>query len=411
MIAHLLVALLSLPVFLISVTPVRSAPPDALNIYIDADFSVAPLVAESIELGLQTALSETDGHVAGLPVSVRRLDHRSNPRRSNQNFKTFLRDPNALAMLGGMQSPPYLTYGNDINANQVPLLLGWAAGAPITRFADGNQNYIFRLSVDDRQAGPFLVNQAVGNGCREIALLLVDTGWGRANYQTITAALQTRDIVPTLTVMVPSDVGQAEARNIARDIAQSRASCGLFVLSNATSATVFTAMHDMLVDIDVYSHWGIFNEDFPTSVSHTVRQALNLRFLQTCGLNVERRGSATLAQALLRARSLDPNIDELRDIGAPAGFVHGFDLGRLLRAAAEQASRTPDWPREPAKRRAAFRDALANLHDPVTGIMKTYNPPFADLTATNRDGHEALGQDSLCLAAYDEDDRIVVADD
>ncbi len=92
----------------------------------------------------------------------------------------------------------------------------------------------------------------------------------------------------------------------------------------------------------------------------------------------------------------------MKDIPASAGFVHAFDFGRLFRAAAQQAARTPEWSQGPVARRRALRDAMANLEAPVAGIMKVYDRPFSDLTPDNRNGHEALGPDDLCLARYAE---------
>lgn len=403
------VALLFAVVLTVSSGPARTAQPDSLNVYIDADFSVAPIVGEAIELGLLTALAEVDGRVAGLPVTVQRMDHRTNSRRSQRNFKQFLNDPNAIAMFGGKQSPPYLSYGDQINAYGVPLLLAWSAAAPITRLATGSGNFIFRLSVDDKQAGPFLVEQALQDGCHDVALLLVDTGWGRANLRTITAALEARQLVPTAVIMVPNDIGKAAARNVARDLANSKAQCSLAVLTTDTGSTVLAALSEMEVDIDVFSHWGIFGQRFPVNVPFEMRESLNLRVLHTCGLSIEQAGSPVLANALERANEINGQILRLADISAPAGFVHGYDLGRIFLAAAEQAATTAEWSDSPIARRAALRNALAELEQPIDGIMTRYAPPFSDLTESNPDGHEALGQESLCLAVFDEENHLVPA--
>lgn len=396
-----------LVIFTFGFAPSQANITDGLNIYIDADFSLEPKVGEAIELGLMTALAEAGDQIAGLPVSVRRLDHRTSPRRSKRNFATFLEDPNAIAMFGGKQSPPYLSYGNEINASRVPLLLAWSAAAPVTRFADGDSNYIFRLSVDDTYAGPFLVDQALSEGCEDIALILVDTGWGRANLKTITDALSSQQHAPKLTVMVPTDVGDPTARNIARDVAKSDVECVLAVLTSDSATRVLTAFHELQLDVDVLAHWGIVSNEFPQAVIFEMREAMNLRMLHTCGLILERNGSEILQKAISQAANFNDTITGLVDITAHAGFVHGYDLGRIFHAAAEQAARSAQWSDGPIARRMALRDALAVLERPVEGILNTYTTPFTDLSPDLRDGHEALGKDSLCLAKYDEDNRIV----
>lgn len=391
------------------VAPLNSAQADELNVYVDADFSNIIAVAEAIELGLQTAMAETEHRIAGLSVSVLRKDHRGNPRRSQRNFEAVARDPNAIAVFGGMHSPPYLSFGKQVNADGIPLLLAWSAAAPITRFANGESNFIFRLSVDDAKAGPYLVSAALETGCKEIALVLVDTGWGRVNFETMNAALQAAGLEPAITAMVPSDIGPTAARNLARDIAKSGAQCTVSVLTVSTSVPLFNAMHELNVTMPVLSHWGFISDGFTSQVPHEVREALNLRVLQTCGLNVERAGSPILENAMVTARTLGASVETLRDIAAPAGFVHGYDLGRVFRAAAEQAAKTPEWSQGPVARRKALRSALVDLRTPVEGILMTYDAPFTDLTETARDGHEALGQSQLCLAKFDADDRLAAA--
>jgi len=380
---------------------------DSMTIYIDADFSLEPQVGEAIELGLLTALSETGGQVAGLPVSVRRFDHRTSPRRSRRNFASFLEDRTAIAVFGGKQSPPYLSYGEEINERQVPLLLGWSAAAPVTRLADGAANFIFRLSVDDTHAGPFLVDQALAEGCNDIALILVDTGWGRANLRTMTAALESQKSAPKVTVVVPTDIGNAEARNIARDIDKIGVECALAVLTGNTGAAVMAALHEMEVAVDVLAHWGLVGAMFPQNVTFEMREFLNLRMLHTCGLSVEQAGSEVLELAISRAAAEHAAINSLVDIEAHAGFVHGYDLGRIFIAAAVQAARTDQWSDGPVARRVALRDALAKLEQPVEGILKNYHPPFSDLSRNQRDGHDALGNDGFCLVKYDAENRIV----
>lgn len=385
----------------------KSVQAERLRIYIDADFSVASSVGDAIELGLRSVLAESDNVVAGHQVDVVPLDHRGNPRRSNANFEKFQRDPNGIAVFGGMQSPPYLTFGNQVNAAGLPLLLPWSAAAPVTRFAEGDENYIFRLSVDDSKVGPFLVRAAIESGCDRIGLVLVDTGWGRANLRTMTAALEATSNEPVATIIATTDIGPVGANNAVRDLARSGADCVISVLTVQPSIRVFSALHDLAPDIDVLSHWGMMSHEFVAEVPAAVRDQLNLRVVQTCGLSVELRGSPVLERALESARTYRPGLTELAELNAPAGFVHAYDLGLLFRAAVQQAAQTPEWSEGIVGRRRAFRVALENLAKPVTGILKTYETPFSAVSPSNPDGHDALGAESLCLVKYGSDDQLL----
>lgn len=390
---------------------VKQSSADELRIYIDADFSnVTSAVAEAIELGLRSALVISDDTVGGHPVVVVPMDHKGNPRRSRANIEKISRDPHAIAVFGGMQSPPYLTFGSDVNAAGMPLLLPWSAAAPLTRFANGDANFIFRLSVDDAKVGPFLVNAAIDSGCQRIGLVLVDTGWGRANLKTMTSAFETALQEPVKTIVVSPGLGAVGANNAVRDLKAGRADCVISVLTVKASIMLATALNELAPEIEVLSHWGAISSQFTDSVTASALDEMNFRVVQTCGLNVEVRGSPALDTALEAARVYRPGVSGLRDLSAPAGFVHAFDLGLLFGAAIEQAQQSPMWSEGIVKRRRAFRDAMENLSTPVEGILGTYNRPFSAVFPGNPDGHEALGSDDLCLARFGAESQLVAVD-
>ena len=148
----------SLLIFLISVSYlVRS---DELKIYVDADFSNYYESSRSIELGVLSAIKYHDAKLDGHTIKVERLDHHGNNRRSLRNLKTVLDHNDTLAVFCGMHSPPVLANRDFTNENKILLMDPWAAAAPITR-PSSEANYIFRLSVDDKTAGSFLMKAAI----------------------------------------------------------------------------------------------------------------------------------------------------------------------------------------------------------------------------------------------------------
>ena len=159
-----------------------SAQTAALEIHIDADFTVSFEAAESIEFGVATALEENGWQLGGELVEIVRRDHRGNVKRSRANLERFLRNENAITVIGGMHSPSYLANREFINENELLLMLPWSAAGPITRAAENMANWVFRLSVDDSKTGEFMVQQSIDQGnCQSLALTLLETGWGRAN--------------------------------------------------------------------------------------------------------------------------------------------------------------------------------------------------------------------------------------
>ncbi|MFT6224186.1 MAG: branched-chain amino acid transport system substrate-binding protein, partial [Paracoccaceae bacterium] len=91
----------------------------ALELIIDADFSVSYQAARSIELGVRTALDEVQGNIGGLDFRIVTRDHHGNAKRSYLTLAGYVENENALAIIGGSHSPPYLTYQEFINTNRI----------------------------------------------------------------------------------------------------------------------------------------------------------------------------------------------------------------------------------------------------------------------------------------------------
>ena len=72
-------------------------------------------------------------------------------------------------------------------------------------------------------------------------------------------------------------------------------------------------------------------------------------------------------------QSTKGEVSKPADLKSAAGFIHAYDLTRLLIAAIEQAGLTGDM----AVDRNAIRLALENLETPVQGLVKEYRRPFS----------------------------------
>lgn len=386
-------------------TAQAEAAQEPLEIMIDADFSIAVDAGESIELGVNTALAEAGHMLAGVRVTVRRMDHRANVKRASKNHERFARSETALVMIGGMHSPPYLTNHQFINENDVLTLLPWSAAGPITRKSARGENWFFRLSVDDSKAGGFFIRKAVDEGgCRSVGLILVETGWGRANEKTLKAALNARGMVPSLVEFFDVSLGQASARTLAERARRSGVDCAVMLAEWDNGAMVANALAELPDGVRLFSHWGIMGGPFAEQVAAAKREKLEFKVLQTCGLARERQGSAALQAALAQAGVSPPHLSA---VPAPTGFVHGYDLTRILIAAVNQAAQTEAWNGNIRSKRMAVRAALEDLNTPVPGILADYAHPFAPFSEDTPDAREALGESDLCLARFDDNGVLV----
>ncbi|MGI9509750.1 MAG: ABC transporter substrate-binding protein [Geminicoccaceae bacterium] len=376
-----------------------------LKIYLDADRSNHFESARSIEMGLRTAIDEVDSVLQGYQVEIVPLDHRGNAVRSKRNMQTFLEDPDALVLFAGLHSPPLIKHRDFINGEGILTLVPWAAGGPITRH-DTEDNWIFRLSIDDSKAGYRIADFAIEElGCKAPHLLLEETGWGKSNDKTMSTAIEKKLGTKPLAAWFGWGLDINSARIKLRDIVNGGADCILMV-ANALEGSVFAnamASLDAGHRIPLVSHWGITGGKFHETVPHATRSKLDLYFIQTCFSFVSSPKTDHSTAVLKRAMRLFPDeIGSSRDLPAPTGFIHAYDLGLILREALQHVELTG----APAENRAKLRSALQNIGAPIHGLVRTYAPPFRPYLTAAPDAHEALDLNDFCMGTFGENDEI-----
>lgn len=379
-----------------------AAKPEFVTLYLDADRTGHLESAQSIEQGVKVALAEVDNQLNGVPVRFVVRDHRGNVKRSKRHMDEFLRDANALVFVAGMHSPPLIKYRDFINQQGILTLVPWAAGTPITRSLDSDQNFIFRLSVDDSKVGGFLLNVAFEQGCSVPHLVLENTGWGKSNYKAMMRALPSDVDAEVKVSWFDWGIQASDARNIVRQAQQDKAQCLLLVGNAREGKNIVDAVAELNASLPVYSHWGITGGQFAQNVPFEVREKAQLTFVQSCFNFYSNALTPFQTGVFERASRLFPEHFTSTNIQAPAGFVHGYDLTRVLIAAANRI----EWQQEMPANRRALKVALESLETPVQGLVKRYQHPFSPISRENMDAHEALSAQDLCMAMYDEHDGV-----
>lgn len=381
-------------------------PVEEFTLYLSADQTGVRASGISIEQGIRTALAENNNKLAGYKVSLKVLDHRGSTPRARKHLESYLKDPSALAIVSGLHSPPLLATREFINNKSILMLDPWAAAGPITRYPS-DKNWIFRLSIDDSKAGHVIVNHAVDNrDIKQPALLLEQTGWGKSNRRTMGNALEEKGLTPATLQWFNWGLTDESARILLRQIIASGADA-IFLVANAPEGKVIArAMVAMPKEkrLPIFSHWGITGGDFAETIDVSIRKQLHLEFIQTSFSFLN--PLSKFQQAVFeQARKQYPNtIKKPIDIKAPTGFIHAYDLTRLLIAATEQAQLTGDI----LKDRAVIRYTLENLNQPVNGLIKTYNKPFSAFSKSNPDAHEALGITDFTMGRYGDQNQILI---
>lgn len=370
------------------------------NIYHDSDYSNHFESANSIKMGFMSALESEKNRLENFEFKFLEMDHRGNSNRSLLNLKKFLKDPNALFVLGGLHSPPYIKNRFFINKEQILLLVPWAAGGPITRYEQGT-NWVFRLSVDDTKAGYRIIQFAKETrSCKQPHLLLENTPWGKSNEETMQDALGKKKAEVT---WFNWNTKLKKSKLKLRGIINSGADCIVFV-GNAIEGKYFIqamAEIDKTLQKPIISHWGITGGNFFNNTKQYLKDGIELNFIQSCfSFDVVPRSDSVI-KAINSANRLFKSDFDVETLQAPAGFVHGYDLGLLF----VQAMTQIEVQENIASTRESLRNALESLNSMVEGLIKVYSRPFS---SKGIDSHEALGLEDLCMAKYKDNGTISI---
>jgi len=378
------------------------------HIYLDADQTNSISSGRSIELGIRAALHEAGEKLGTFPVELIVKDHHGSTPRSQYHLKQFIQDERGLAVFGGLHSPPLISSRDYINEHGILTLVPWAAATPITR-SKAEENWIFRLSLDDSKAGQVIIKEAIErSGLKQVALLLEDTGWGKANKKTMTQALKGYGLEALETHFFKWGLGEHEARSVLEG-AINRGADGFILVANAPEGITFAkAMLALPKDKQrpVRSHWGITGGNFVDSLGTDALALLDLKFIQTSFSFLNAPLSPIAQQALSSAATvLNKAKLEPSDIVAPAGFIHAYDLTRLLIAAANQAPLTGEAKAD----RQLIKQHLEALKGSTEGLIKTYVQPFHRYNVQDKDAHEALSTEDFTMARYNASGHIVLS--
>jgi branched-chain amino acid transport system substrate-binding protein len=348
----------------------------------------------SIWRGMVLAVDEinADGGLLGKKLQIVVKDHHANPIRGVENLRQFADMDRLLAVMGGMHTPVMLEELPAIHDNQIISLVPWAAGTPIVDNGY-DPNYVFRLSVRDEYAGPFLVRKLVNAGYEKPALFLEKTGWGRSNRRALTEALENRGLSPaTVQWFNWSEKSFREEIDEAHD---NGADIIVFVGNAPEGATLVHSMSEQESSdrLPILSHWGITGGEFFSEMQDSLND-VQLRVLQTRSfLDPANPQYARDEIQVYCAKFTCPDSGS-RNIIAPVGTAHAHDLIHLLAQAVDKAN-SPSRPK--------IRKALEQLGD-WPGIVRTYSRPFTP------SDHEALTLDDLRLARYDSSGHLVLSD-
>lgn len=334
--------------------------------------------------GFQAAIDDLNaqGGVLGRKVVGVVRDDAGAPPKSIQNMNELIDNEKVAAVVGPTNSGNALAWLHIPQQKKVPVISHVATATDITaRYAKESQNYIFRVSMVDREQLALLAAYAVkASKSKNIAIIADTTGYGQAATKDLQEILTLHGIKPVgIEKFGPKDT------DMTSQLAKLKAAGADMIITGSladATAQVLKSMEKMDYYPGLLSTWGSIN----TPLVNIAGPKLAEKTIFAASTTEDASDRAAALHKRLVAKH--PNMP------AFVSAAQGYDAVMLIAAAIKQAGGT-----EGLKLQAALENLGA-----VQGIIKTYEKPFS------KEQHEALGVADFHLAQWKEG-RVVKLDD
>lgn len=360
-----------------------------LLVGIDAEFGLQRSTsAQAIQLGAQAATNEVNaagGLLGGRPLQLVLRDNHSVPARGVENLRLLAGKSGLVAVFGGRFSPVILEQLPVIAEHRIPFFALWSSADKIVK-NEMQPNYVFRVSLHDSIAMPFLLEQAKSRGFSRVGLLLSNTAWGRSGLAAAENHLRrTRG----LSIVASSWINWADESLISKYHGMLAAGAqAILVVANDEVSVLVREMAALPAPqrLPLMLHWGATGGEFVEQSGAALRQ-VDVSVLQTFSFF-----SADRQMRDRFMRAVEPlGIRRFEDIRSAVGAAHAYDAVHLLAQAITKAG---------SDDRVRIRDALEHL-PAWRGLVKAYRPAFSPAN------HEALSSSDLLMARYRDDGVLV----
>ncbi|MBN9439417.1 ABC transporter substrate-binding protein [Bosea sp. (in: a-proteobacteria)] len=334
--------------------------------------------------GFQAAIEDINaqGGVLGRKLVGVVRDDAGAPPKSIQNMNELIDNEKVAAVVGPTNSGNALAWLHIPQQKKVPVVSHVATATDITaRYAKEPQNYIFRVSMVDREQLALLAAYAVkASKSKNVAIIADTTGYGQAATKDLQEILALHGIKPVgIEKFGPKDT------DMTSQLAKLKAAGADMIITGSladATAQVLKSMEKMDYYPGLLSTWGSIN----TPLINIAGPKLAEKTIFAASTTEDASDRAAALHKRLMAKH--PNMP------AFVSAAQGYDAVMLIAAAIKQAGGT-EGPK--------VQQALENL-GAVQGIIKKYEKPFS------KEQHEALGVADFHLAQW-KDGRVVKLDD
>ena len=352
----------------------------------NGDISASPSAQSGAAgvIGIRAAIDDINaaGGVLGRKLTLVVRDDQSQPPKSIQNMSDLIDNEKVVAVFGPTNSGNALAWKHIPNQKKVVSMGMIGSGSAITHpMSPGAENYMFRVSMVDREQVAGLVAYAKKSGTTKIGLMGETTGYGQGGLKDLEEIAKMHGMTPLATEKF--GVGDTDMTSQLNKMKAAGVDTILVWAQGTPTGQLVRSMEKINYFPMMLSSWA----------------ADNITFFDAAGRNLASRpifmrtmvNPTTPAQQRLYDRTAS-------QLAAPSAFpfvIHGYDAVQLVAAAIRQAGST-EGPK--------VREALENLNAPVQGVKKTYNKPFS------KDQREALTAADLAFVKW-EGDKLVQHND
>lgn len=363
------------------------------HLYLDTDRANHPELSHSIQKGIEIALNDYQQHNGEHQIKLIVLDHHGNVKRAQMHIKQVIDDPEAIALFSATSSTVLVNNKDYINHNRLLTLVTSASATSITRTND--ENWIFRLGLDDARSGYKLIDFALHQkSCIAPQFMIQDTAWGDQNLRTLTKAIAYFGTHANGVTRFQLGTHFAMAKRYILDAIET-GDC-IVLVGNANESAEFTRAMASLNEsqrMPIIAHEAISKGDLKKQTSADILNSTDLNFIQAC-----------LAPSKWQSFSakLDKKQKETK-ISHPVGFAEAFDLTRLFL----QSFNRVQIEKDVVQIRSKIRTQMEMINVPVPGIIQNYFEPFSAFSEENVFAHEALSSQDYCMKRFLPNGQIV----
>jgi branched-chain amino acid transport system substrate-binding protein len=323
------------------------------------------------------------GGVLGKKVVGVIRDDQGTPPKAIQTVQELIDSEKVHAIVGPANSGNALAWLHIPQQKKVPVVVPIATGTEITtRYAKEPQNYLFRISMVDREQVALLAAYAVkASKDKKIAIIADSTGYGQGGIKDATDVLALHGVKP----VAVEKYGQKDT-DMTSQLNKIRAAGADTVIIYGIAdgaAQVVRSMEKINYMPITLGTWGNLSSLFPKMTGPKLSEHLIM-------------AASTTEDTSERTKALGERIRKnLPNLTCFPCAAQTYDAVMLLAAAMKQANSTD------GEKVAA---ALENL-DEVQGVIKTYRKPFS------KTHHEGLNVDDFYLARWKEGREVVRFED